>query len=55
MSRIVIALGGNALGNNAKEQQERIEQALHGTRVASYRALNKFHIGLDLGIRNGNA
>lgn len=27
MSRIVIALGGNALGNNAKEQQERIEHA----------------------------
>ncbi len=27
MSRIVIALGGNALGNTAQEQQERIEQA----------------------------
>jgi carbamate kinase len=27
MSRIVIALGGNALGSNAKEQQEKIEQA----------------------------
>lgn len=26
-SRIVIALGGNALGNNAKEQQEKIEAA----------------------------
>ena len=27
MSRIVIALGGNALGNTAQAQQERIEQA----------------------------
>lgn len=27
MSRIVIALGGNALGNNAKEQKEMIEKA----------------------------
>ena len=25
MSKIVIALGGNALGNNAKEQQTKIE------------------------------
>lgn len=27
MSRIVIALGGNALGNTPKEQQERIDNA----------------------------
>ena len=27
MSRIVIALGGNALGNTAEEQQQKIEQA----------------------------
>ena len=27
MSRIVIALGGNALGNTAQEQQQKIEQA----------------------------
>ena len=27
MARIVIALGGNALGNNPKEQQEMIEAA----------------------------
>ena len=28
MSRIVIALGGNALGNTPKEQQERIDNAV---------------------------